>query len=117
MKVRIKETGEQEILEIIDPKTDCDWFQDFCQLSQQIGDGVFTYDETTGEYTIDQEDFLWWKKVAQDHENINRRTYHLKMSHGDEEVDEIIDSIQPCDLEDEPGLLGKIFDRRFGKGV
>lgn len=117
MKVRIKETGEEEVLEILNPDTGCDWFREFCQMAQQINDGVFVHDEKTDEYVIDQEDFLWWKKVAQEHEEIQRRIFYLKQAHGYEEIDEIVHSIQPCDLEDEPGLLKKILDRRFGKGL
>ena len=57
MKLKIKETGEIKTLTLIDPLTGCDWAQ---ELLEDNFAGL-TYDNVTGMYLIDKEEFDWWE--------------------------------------------------------
>jgi len=106
MKIKIIETGKEVELNIIDPKSGCDWVSDLMGNHNElpaIEEDEDGYD--TGFHLMTQEGFDWWKDLTVSLEKAEDRLYRL-----DYNEDEKNDTIGNCDLEDLPNYINQFCD-------
>lgn len=112
MKIVIRETGEQQTLEMIAPDTGIDYVQDFIGNTGALANGQFVYDYDQDAYVCDNVTFEWWNKVCADNEALEERIYRLRKEHGDNVYDVIATH---CDLEDHAASVNAALDEAFGE--
>lgn len=106
MQVKIKETGNVEELEIIDPKTGLDWAADMTG-----NDENFEYDEDEGVRVCDQETFDWWHDLIQRYQKADNRLHEIRESQDDDQaLYNHIDTFTGVDLENYPEALHQALD-------
>lgn len=114
MKIIIEETGKEENLSIVDPKTGVDYTQDFLGSNGALHDGQFTWDEDHDAYVCDQETFDWWSAVVTANQALDDRIYDLVQEHGSEKVYEVIHAAGSDDLEYHAANVNQALDEAFG---
>lgn len=115
MNIKIKETGKQETLELIDRKTGVYWEGDLIGNYDGLGDGdhQFKYDEDSDTYICSQDTFDWWQKVLADQQELEDRLEELKEEHGNETVSKVLESVGSYDLEDQAAAINAVLDEAF----
>lgn len=111
MKIIVKETGKTEVLSIIDPKTGCDYTEDF--IGNAGGLDQFTLNEKRDAYLTDQENYNWWKRVIEDNQALEDRIYALKAKQGSVVFWVVVDNAT-VDLEDHAQHINAALDEAFG---
>lgn len=104
MEITIKETGETEELELIDPKTGCSWIMDL--LGNHNAD--MDHDEDNDIYTMDQKEFDWWDSLIDRYQAADDKSHEmLSELTGEawESLTEAIQNVDGSDLEDYPERL------------
>lgn len=115
MKVVIKETGKQEVLELLDRDgTDC--IVDVIGNYDGLGNAEyqFSFDSEYGVYYCNKSTYDWWAKVAADQQELNDRIAALSDEYGYDIVQEAIGSAGDCDLEDQAAAINAALDEEFG---
>lgn len=86
-RVRIKETGEEKELSIIDRNSGVDWVSDLIGNAGATIDGQFTWDNDEEVYHADRETYDWWARYIEDTEKtedeIEALAEELDISTGD----------------------------------
>ena len=110
MNITIIETGKQEFLSIIDPKSGCDWTQD---LTGNHG-ALPEYDDDTDSYQMSTDDFEWWSDLIERYQEADDRYYDIARSldwYEREEFEEMVSShVGGVDLETHPDALQQACD-------
>jgi hypothetical protein len=107
MEIKIKETGELETLEIIDPKYGVNWINDLMGNHGELPE----YDDEEGIYLIDQESYDWWKDLTSRYQAADDRYYELKKEVDDTEAFEReMQDACSCDLENMPEAMQAVCD-------
>jgi hypothetical protein len=110
MKVRIIETGKDEELSIIDPKTGMDWINDLMGNH----DALPEYDEEADRHLMNQEDLDWWADLVERYQTADDRLYEIIMGIEDEWriLQSFMDDVHSinCDLENYPERLNQVCD-------
>ena len=106
MKVIIKETGKEEILETRD-ENGIEWTNDLLGNA-----GISLYNDKTEQNEISQDDFEWWKNYINNYENDSEEIEELAEELGIEKsiiVDKITKELN-CDMEDEHAIIQRILE-------
>jgi hypothetical protein len=108
MDVTIIETGAQEELSIIDPKTGIAWTKDLLGNYDALPD----FDEETGTYKMSQEDFNWWSDLIDRYQAADDRFHELLKHIDNDRYDELLEAAQgiDVDLENYPEALQAVCD-------
>lgn len=114
IKVIINETGLEETLSIVDPKSNVDFVKDFIGNHGAFSDGQFTFDEEVDAYRCEQDTYDWWAKVVSDHQALEERIADLKEAHGSDRVLDVLDGVGGYDLEDVAAAVNRELDDAFG---
>ena len=108
MEIKIKETGAEVELSIIDPKSGVDWIGDL------LGDhnAKPEEDEETGEFCMSQEDYDWWSDLINRYQIADDRWFELYKTLPDDDSGFLVEAVEnlSCDLENYPELLQQICD-------
>jgi hypothetical protein len=109
MDVTIIETGEQEELGIIDPKSGVNWIND---LMGNYG-ALPEYDGETGTYKMTREEFNWWAALTKRYQAADNRYHRLEKDLDDDKSAELIEAAHSInvDLEDFPAALQDVCDQ------
>jgi hypothetical protein len=104
MKVKIKETGKIEDLEIIDPKTGLDWAADMTGDDPNI-------DYDGDDWVCDQDTFDWWHDVMTRYQKADDRFHEIRESlDDDQDLYKHLDSFLGVDVENYPEALNQGLD-------
>ena len=109
MEIKIKETGAEVELSIIDPKSGVDWISDL------LGDHNVSPDADQGIgdlLEMSQEDYDWWFDLTTRYQRADFRYCELCKTLPDDDSDFLVEAVENCssDLEDYPELLQQICD-------
>lgn len=113
MDIKIRQTGLNETLSIIDPRTGMDYISDFVGNTGAFNDGQFEYDAEQSSYLCDQYTFDWWHKVVNDNQELDERIYNLSKTYGSDEVYQVVNSAGSCDIEDHAANVNQFLDDAF----
>lgn len=114
MNIIIKETGKQEVLELIDRKSGVNSVIDL--IGNHGALDQFDYDSDNNVYVCDQITFDWWAKVVADQQALEDRIAELKDEYGSGAVYEAIGNAGDCDLEDQAAAINAALDEAFPAG-
>lgn len=115
MKIVIKETGEKDTFQLIDPKTGTNWAQDLIGNAGALDDGQFVYDEDKDAYLVSKGDYEWWSETIRLHRELEDRIDELSNEHGRDAVDEVLLGIDTLDLQDDAKAMLAALKEAFGK--
>ena len=104
MQVRVN--GEMRELSLIDPDSGVDFVVDFIGNNGGLDSFVYNGDE----YECAQDTFDWWKKVIDDQQRLIDRIFDLKEEIGSVFVNDALESIPDCDLEDHAAVVNAALD-------
>ena len=106
MNIQIRETKETKTLRLRDPRTGVDWIEDF--IGNAGGWEFFEYDEDSGNYLVDQDDFDWWNDIIDEYQKADNEEYAFIQSLTEESYCEYLahkESYMHCDFEDQPYMV------------
>lgn len=115
MKVVIKETGEKDTFQLIDPKTGTNWAQDLIGNAGALDDGQFVYDDEQNAYLVSNSDYDWWSETIRLHQTLEARIAELNDEYGKEAVDDVLRGIDTLDLQDDAKAMLAVLEEAFGK--
>lgn len=104
MQVRVN--GEMRELSLIDPDSGVDCVVDFIGNNGGLDSFVYNGDE----HECSKDTFDWWKKVIDDQQKLVDRIFDLKEEIGSVFVNDALESIPDCDLEDHAAVVNAALD-------
>lgn len=78
MKLYIKETGTIKTLEIIDPKTGCNYIFDFIAGLNESEHKLEKTGRDDVDYEISQDDYEWLADIVRHHQDLRNRIHELE---------------------------------------
>ena len=106
--MQVKVAGEMRELSLIDPDSGVDFVVDFIGNNGGLDKDGFTYDGE--EYECSKDTFDWWKKVINDQQKLVDRISDLKEEIGSVFVNDALESVPDCDLEDHAAVVNAALD-------
>lgn len=104
--MQVKVAGEMRELSLIDPDSGVDFVVDFIGNNGGLDSFVYNGDE----YECTRDTFDWWKKVIDDQQRLIDRIFDLKEEIGSVFVNDALESIPDCDLEDHAAVVNDALD-------
>lgn len=93
MKLYIKETGTIKTLEIIDPKTGCNYISDFIGKIPESEHKLEKAGRDDVDYEISQDDYEWLADIVRHHQALNIRIRELEEKHDYNAIYDLIISL------------------------
>lgn len=115
MKIVIKETGKEEILELIDRNTGVNYVKDFIASAGRVDQVEFLWDKDSATYVCDTDTFEWWRDVICDNQSLDDRIQRLVDTHGWEAVMEIVSSVEKTHIDFHASAVNAALDEVFNK--
>lgn len=114
MRVVIRETGANEELRYVDPKSpDINHARDI--IGNEGGFDQFEYDSEKDVYYASEETFRWWERTLAAHQEVDERIYELCNEFGADAVEEVLRTVGNYDFEDLPAAIHAALDEAFGR--
>ncbi|RXZ77223.1 hypothetical protein EBB07_33670 [Paenibacillaceae bacterium] len=112
MNIIIKETGKNEVLELIDLRSGTNYIVDLIGMYDSLGPGdhQFLYDDEEGLYVCTHDTYDWWAKVVSDQSALNDRIAELKETYDSEVIHDIVSGASDGDLEDQAAAINAALD-------
>ena len=110
MEIKIIETGKMVNLNIIDPRSGCNWINDLMGNHGELP----PYDEDNNYYIMSQDDYNWWHDLTTAYQKADYRYDSLTdVLMGDEYLNLVNDyqNLSYNDLEDYPSVLNELCEK------
>lgn len=115
MDIVVIENGMSHRLDMIDGDTGVDTVHEFIESTGALEDGQFEWCEKKGAYLVSKENFIWWKKIIEDNNQLNKRMKRLFAIYGRDAVEDIYNRASCCEIEDLAQSVNDGLDEAFGK--
>ena len=108
MEITIIETGEKTKLNIIDPKSGCNWINDLMGNHNELPD----YNDEDGTHHMSQVSYDWWADLTKNYQKADDRSNERLNNLEGDKYDNMLTEIQDinCELEDLPANINAICD-------
>lgn len=115
MKIVIKETGKEEVLELIDRDSGVNYVTDFIAAAGGFNQVEFVWDRDSATGVCDADTFEWWSDVICDNQSLDDRIHNLVDTHGWEAVMEIVSSVEKTHIDSHASAVNAKLDEVFNK--
>lgn len=116
MEVRVAQTGEAFNLTLIDPKTGCEYTQDYIGNAGGFLNGDLYFNQEYNCYEGEKDAVEWWAKQISGQAAVNGRVQALIEEHGNDRVYLALQEANYSgDFEHEPSESMAALDAEFGE--